>query len=263
MKLSVALCTYNGEKYLREQLDSIAAQLLPIDEVIACDDGSTDGTVSILREYADRRILPIRVIENKRQLGVTANFEEAILACTGDIIFCSDQDDIWMTDKTKVVNDYFKVHPDIDFIFSDAQIIDANGALISENTFFDAFGMNGLKKVWDANLKFEIFNIGNRAAGCTAAFRKNLTDYAIPFVGNVNMLHDEQLAVAAIKKGTAGAIFQSLVKYRQHGKNSCGFPLDWLSEKRNQRGDIQVVSRPRPVSYRFTSTKFPPPLAVM
>lgn len=117
MKLSVALCTYNGEKYLREQLDSIAAQLLPIDEVVVCDDGSTDGTVSILREYADRRTLPIRVIGNKRQLGVTANFEKAILACTGDIIFCSDQDDIWMPDKTQVITEYFDNHPSMDFVF--------------------------------------------------------------------------------------------------------------------------------------------------
>lgn len=259
IKLSVALCTYNGAEYLREQLDSIAEQDVKVDEVIVCDDGSTDDTVLILREYADKKILPIKIVENNKQLGVIANFEQAILACTGDIIFCSDQDDIWMPYKTKVIKDYFKGHSDIDFVFSDAKFIDADGDLISEKSLFDALCMNDLKKAWNANLKFEIFNIGNRAAGCTVAFRKNLMDYAMPFIQNVNMLHDEQLAVAAIKKGTAGAIFKSLIKYRLHDKNVCGLPLELLSKKKNQRGCIQTISRAYTVSYRFTSTNYPSP----
>lgn len=87
---------------------------------------------------------------------------------------------------------------------TDAELIDKDGKLLSENTFFDAFGMNDLKNAWDANLKFEIFNIGNRAAGCMVAFRINLKEYALPFVRNIDMLHDEQLAVAAIKKARQG-----------------------------------------------------------
>jgi len=92
--ISVALCTYNGELYLREQLESILKQTFPPDEIIICDDGSTDTTIKILEEFRRKSFIPVKVYYNKENLGVSKNFEKAISLCSGDIIFLSDQDDV-------------------------------------------------------------------------------------------------------------------------------------------------------------------------
>ena len=86
-KISVALCTYNGEIYLREQLESILEQTLPPDEIIICDDGSTDATIKILEEFRRKSFTSVKVYCNKENLGVSKNFEKAISLCSGDIIF--------------------------------------------------------------------------------------------------------------------------------------------------------------------------------
>ena len=93
--VSVALCTYNGERYLQEQLDSIYNQVMLVDEIIICDDNSQDNTLRIAHQFKDTHPeLRIRIIENKNNMGVVKNFEKAISSCNGDIIFWSDQDDI-------------------------------------------------------------------------------------------------------------------------------------------------------------------------
>jgi len=245
MKLSVALCTFNGAKYLREQLNSIAEQDVKVDEVIACDDSSTDDTVSILREYADRKILPIKIVENNRQLGVTANFEQAILACTGDIIFCSDQDDIWMLDKTKVITEYFDHHPSIDFVFTDAELVGNDGERLTDKSLFDTGGLKSLAKMWDAGLMFEITNtLGNHTTGCTMALRKSMTQYAFPLKKGTNILHDFQLAIAAMKNGSIGMIHQCLIKYRLHGKNVCGIGNNWTLNAKKEPKWIKSLTEP-------------------
>ncbi len=100
MKTSVAMCTYNGESYLDEQLQSILEQTEPIDEIVICDDGSIDKTLSIIEKFI-KAGTPIRLILNQKNLGYTRNFEKAICLCSGDIIFLADQDDIWMPEKVK------------------------------------------------------------------------------------------------------------------------------------------------------------------
>lgn len=100
MKLSVALCTYNGESFLQQQLDSILQQELSVDEIVICDDGSTDRTISIIESYKQRYHYPTFILEqNKKNKGVRKNFEYAISLCSGDIIFLSDQDDVWQCEK--------------------------------------------------------------------------------------------------------------------------------------------------------------------
>ena len=96
LHISVAMCTYNGGKYLREQLISIAKQARLPDELIVCDDVSNDATLQILNEFQKMAPFPIRIHRNGVRLGVTKNFEQAIALCNGDIIALSDQDDVWM-----------------------------------------------------------------------------------------------------------------------------------------------------------------------
>jgi glycosyltransferase involved in cell wall biosynthesis len=97
MKISIALCTYNSSKYLREQLKSLEEQTLKADEVVICDDKSDNDTMQIINEYKDK--LNIKLTVNKTNLGVTKNFERAISLCEGDIIFLCDQDDVWNKNK--------------------------------------------------------------------------------------------------------------------------------------------------------------------
>ena len=110
MKTSVALCTYNGEKYIKYQLDSILNQTVPIDEIIICDDGSTDSTISILNSYREQYPSIFKIHTNENNLRSVKNFEKAISLCSNEFIFLSDQDDIWADHKVKIHLDFFKKH---------------------------------------------------------------------------------------------------------------------------------------------------------
>src|SRR5580698_1985958 len=99
MKLSVALCTYNGERFLPEQLASIREQSRLPDELVICDDASADQSVAIATRFAERAPFPVRIEANSRNLGSTPNFARAIELCNGDAIVLSDQDDVWLPDK--------------------------------------------------------------------------------------------------------------------------------------------------------------------
>jgi glycosyltransferase involved in cell wall biosynthesis len=124
LKLSVALCTYNGAKYLKEQLDSIGRQTRLPDELVICDDRSTDGTPGIVSQFAAEARFPVAFTVNKVNLGATKNFEKAIGRCTGDIILQSDQDDVWLDKKLELIEGIFLNNPDVRAIFSDAEVVD-------------------------------------------------------------------------------------------------------------------------------------------
>src|ERR671927_271278 len=98
-KFSVAMCTYNGARFVREQLASIAAQTRPPDELVVCDDCSTDATLECIREFARTAPFPVRVVENEKNAGSTKNFERAVELCEGDFIALADQDDVWLPEK--------------------------------------------------------------------------------------------------------------------------------------------------------------------
>lgn len=223
MRLSVALCTYNGRLYIEQQLDSIAGQELPVDEIVVCDDNSSDETVSIVELFSLKHSeISIKIYRNNSQLGVIKNFEKAISLCSGDIIFCSDQDDIWMPQKTSIFINTFNADNKLDLIFSNAFLIDSNNFLFSGYTLFDIWGLKGnILKAWKKNMYFEIMNKGNRITGATVAFRKTFADCVLPFK-RTDILHDEQLAIQAIKRNSLGMIEDCLTKYRIHSSNVCG-----------------------------------------
>lgn len=124
MRISVALCTYNGERFLRQQLASMADQDRPPDEVVVCDDGSTDETVSILEDFAANGHFPVRIHRNAQNLGSTKNFERAIGLCEGDVIATADQDDRWLPRKLAAIAEIFEKSPDVGLVFSNAELID-------------------------------------------------------------------------------------------------------------------------------------------
>lgn len=229
MKLSVAICTFNGERFIEEQLLSIVNQELPVDEIAICDDGSKDHTIEIVRSIADKNPHVSWIIQrNIRNLGVTKNFERALSLCTGDVCFLSDQDDIWMPSKTKKITSYFEKHPNVNLVFTDAEIIDEHSQMRTGKTLFDVVGFRRLLEAWDAGLQFEIENIRQRFTGCTFGIRKSFIEKCMPFATDMNHFHDSQLVYRSILDDCNGYIDECLVKYRLHQDNVCG--LGWKIE---------------------------------
>lgn len=231
MNISVAICTYNGAGFLREQLNSILNQNLPVDEIVLCDDISTDSTLQIVEECRKSelgRCLSWIVEVNETRLGVRDNFAKALSLCSGDYIFLSDQDDIWRSDKTELMVGYLNNHPNVDLLFTDAKLIDENGVTKWHHTLFDVCGLRQLKEPWNAGLQFEIENVLQRLLGATFLMRKAFCMRCLPFYDECVNYHDGQIAMRAVVEGTSALIDECLICYRIHDNNVVG-----LGGKRN------------------------------
>src|SRR5438270_9952995 len=117
LTMSVAMCTFNGEAFLDAQLESIGAQGRPPDELIVCDDGSTDRSREIIAQFARRFAFPTRVTVNQTNLGSTRNFEQAISLCSSNVVVLADQDDIWYPNKLKSIEKPFLQSQDVVAVF--------------------------------------------------------------------------------------------------------------------------------------------------
>lgn len=220
MKISVALCTYNGERFLHKQIDSILDQTVQVDEIIVCDDCSTDGTQSILSEYQNRFPGIIKIHINKKNLRSVKNFEKAISLCTGDIIFLSDQDDIWHPDKAKDFLKVFEENPNIEVITSNALTINELGETIEKNTIWNIFNL--FKQHNIPYTYFGVINlVGNIATGANMAFRKTIVNDILPFPDN-HFHHDEWIALVSSFKNTFHFIDDKKSCYRIHNEQQVG-----------------------------------------
>lgn len=228
MSLSVALCTYNGAKYIESQLRSILEQTVPVGEVVVCDDGSTDGTVEIIKAISKQTEIPISIYINNPNLGVCANFDKAIKLCKGDLIFLSDQDDIWMPNKVETVQRWFEDHPEKEAVYTDAVFMDSEGnAIYPSESVFSLLGMTLLARKWfEKGFALELFMKTNRAVGATMAIRSSLIgNYRLDYTAtssNFRPLHDFLIATSAIERESLGFIDKSLIKYRLHNGQNCG-----------------------------------------
>ena len=130
MKISVALATYNGGRFLNDQLQSIAAQDRRPDELVVCDDGSSDETPAMLWKFAATCPFEVRLEMNGRHLGAGGNFSRAVASCRGDVIALCDQDDVWLPAKLARLESAFAADTRTGFVFSDATLIDAESRLL-------------------------------------------------------------------------------------------------------------------------------------
>lgn len=200
--ISVCMATYNGEKYLKEQIDSILIQLSIEDELIISDDGSMDTTLSILASYNDPRI---HYMENKGKHGVVSNFENALKHAVGDYIFLCDQDDIWNYDKVKIVISKLKTN---DLVVHDAELIDKDGKSMKKNYYSLMHQGTGFL----SNL------IKTRFLGCCMAFTKEVKEACLPFPKGIAG-HDFWIGIYSILKFKVIFIDDILIKYRRHENN--------------------------------------------
>ncbi|MGH1547841.1 glycosyltransferase family 2 protein [Leifsonia poae] len=224
--ISVALCTYNGARFIRRQLAGILAQTLPPAQLVVSDDASADDTVSIVeQELAAHRASgaptpELVLLRNETALGVTANFEQALRACTGELIALSDQDDEWEPDKLERMAAYFAQRPGLGFLHTDATLIDDDG-LPAGGTLFGVLEVTDEERAAvHSGHAFDVFVRRNLATGATAMVTADLLRSALPFPAE--WVHDEWLAVQAAARGRLELSERPLTRYRRHDENQIG-----------------------------------------
>lgn len=221
MKISVALCTYNGEKFIQKQLDSILNQEnYIVDEIIICDDQSNDSTIEIINKYIEDYPKIIKLFQNEINLGSTKNFEKAIKICQGNYIFLSDQDDIWDKNKVNETIEVFNENSGCQGVFTNADLINEDDEMIESSTLWDSifFLESELPKPIDL---FDIIaKNGNIVTGATLCIKKEVKDFIFPFTDEV--LHDEWIAILLSIKKTLCYSRQNLISYRIHKKQQVG-----------------------------------------
>ncbi len=238
--ISVAMCTFNGERFIEAQLRSILAQSTPVDEIVISDDGSTDATIAIAVRVLDAHpSISYRVIPNEVALGVTKNFEQAVCSTSGDLIVLSDQDDVWYPDRIERAESRFEADEHLLLLHAEARLVGADGEPLGA-TLFEALEATA----WEldsisSGRAIDVFLRRNLALGAAIMFRRHLLEAALPF--DPHWVHDEWLAViaAATGDGTVDFIPEPVIDYRQHGANQIGV------RKLSFRGKVGRLMQPR------------------
>lgn len=221
MAYSVAMCTYNGEKYIRQQLDSILGQTIKPDEIIVCDDGSTDETRNILDEYQQKHPNIFKVYHNEVNLRSVKNFEKAISLCTQDIIFLSDQDDLWVENKAEIMLKYFEDNPNINALATNGYCLDENGKIHDKYSVWDV--PRFLRELGlPVNYYEMITYVSNIATGASMAFRARIKPNIIPFPVIKGYHHDEWIATITSQNGNFELLDEKLFYYRIHAEQQVG-----------------------------------------
>lgn len=203
--ISVCIATYNGEKFISQQLVSILSQLADNDEIIISDDGSKDNTINIINSFKDNRIT---LVVNSGNHGYTPNFMNALKNAKGDYIFLSDQDDVWLPNKVDICVEYLKTN---DAVFHDAFVVDSNNNIIQDSLTYTRPSYSSLIG--------NLYKMGH--LGCCTAFRRKIIDYAIPFPSNYDLCsHDDWLVEMSCAFGKVANIKDKLIYYRRHGNNT-------------------------------------------
>ena len=203
------MATYNGGKFIREQLESILSQLpLAGAEIVIADDGSTDDTLAVVESLGDARI---RVLRAEKHLGVIYNYERALQASKGEIIFLADQDDIWLPGKVEKV---LAALNDADLVIHDAWMLRPSD---SQESSWTRSGKLSDVRAYRSGVVANWWK--NAFTGCCMAFRRSILDKALPFPKNLPM-HDQWLGLVAEKNFKVKSMEEQLVEYRQHSTNA-------------------------------------------
>ena len=229
--LSIALCTYNGTNYLQEQLDSIAAQTRLPDELVICDDRSSDNTVDIIKLFASKVAFPVHLYINEKNLKTIKNFEKAISLCRGDVIVLSDQDDVWKPYKVESILTAFREHPGSGYVFSNAELVDENLRSLGSSLWKSQGIEDSVIKEYNPGEQVRILLKKNLVWGVTMAFRSSLKELILP-ISQSFFMHDAWIALLASCAGFYGVpLSDSLVYYRQHTTQQVGSKDNTLIDK--------------------------------
>lgn len=222
MKISVCMATHNGERYIREQMESIISQLAPGDELIVSDDSSTDATLEIVRSLQEPRI---RLYPGNTFFSPISNFEHALKQVTGDIILLSDQDDVWLENRVEHIRGKFRNPPHRWYlVVTDGMVVDEQEQ-VTHPSIFEIVGSGPglLKNLWN-----------NRYMGCCMAFTRELLEVALPFPRNLPM-HDMWLGQLCERVGVTEFVPVPTILYRRHEASQTEFKVrlrPWLQIRR-------------------------------
>ncbi|WP_020601979.1 glycosyltransferase family 2 protein [Spirosoma spitsbergense] len=201
--ISVCVASYNGEFFIRRQLQSILEQIGVDDEIIVSDDGSTDNTLQVINSFGDPRI---RIVVNEYRQGPVGNYENALKHTSGDYVFLADQDDIWLPDKVLILSSLLKSY---DLVLSDCEVVDNFGTVLHASFFNFRRSRQGFLR----NL------YRNSYMGCCMAFRREVLLYVLPFPNYIHM-HDWWIGLLVEVKGNAFFYRKPLIQYVRHGSNA-------------------------------------------
>ncbi|HEY3028080.1 MAG TPA: glycosyltransferase family 2 protein [Pyrinomonadaceae bacterium] len=220
--ISTAMCTYNGALFLQEQLASIAAQTRPPDELLVCDDFSSDETRQILEHFAAGAPFPVRLHFNKTNLGSNKNFEQAISLCEGDVIALCDHDDIWHHEKLAVMESVLAAQPEAALVFTNGDVVDENSQPANYTLWQGVnFGTRSQAKV-RAGQAFEALAERASITGAAMAFRARFTRLVLPIPDGIGFVHDEWIALLIAASAKLAMVDKPLIKYRRHARQQIG-----------------------------------------
>lgn len=220
--ISVCMATYNGDKYIKQQVESILCQLSANDEIIVSDDGSKDDTLGIIKSLNDPRI---HIYINEGKHGFVGNFNNAFLHAKGDYIFLSDQDDYWLPGKVKTVMGYLT--NGIDLVTHNADLVDGEGRYLGSDYFSHLHSKTGFwANMWKT-----------RFLGCCMCFNRKVLDKCMPMPKHI-VAHDYWIGMMALKHFNVKFIDDKLLCYRRHGGN-----VSPSSEKSNESWWYRIVEK--------------------
>lgn len=218
--VSVAMCTYNGAGFLSEQLDSILRQTELPEELVVCDDDSTDETVPLLEAFARSAPFRVEIHRNQSRLGYAQNFAKCIGLCRGDLIVLTDQDDVWFPDRIQETRATFATNPDIAFTFSDAPLIDDNGRDLGRTVYENLPLMRqDRRRLRDGTSVLPMILRWGGVYGCTMAFRSSFLPIILPVPETWS--HDVWISLVLSAIGPSARI-KPVTKYRQHSSQFVG-----------------------------------------
>ena len=220
--ISVCMATYNGEKFIKEQIDSILSQLSDDDELVVSDDGSKDRTLDIISSYNDKRI---RILHHSAPHGFVHNFENALGNAKGDYIFLSDQDDYWIPGKVKTAMGYLTSGTDL--VIHNAELVDGKGQPLGTDYYSCMHSKTGFwANIWKT-----------RTLGCCMCFNRKVLENSMPMPKHI-VAHDYWIGMIALKHFKVKFIEDKLLCYRRHGGN-----VSPSSEKSNESWWYRIVEK--------------------
>jgi len=238
-RISVAMCTYNGGGFLPEQLTSIAMQNRLPDELVVCDDGSSDDSLELLQRFADQVSFPVRIIRNAENLGSSRNFEKGISLSRGDILVLADQDDIWYPHKLELLERCFTTKPAACVAaFSDADMVDRVSRPLHQ-TLWNAVGFTaGERQRFAAGYGWNVLIKHPVVTGATLAFRRDQCSYLLPI--HEGIAHDRWISFLLSVRGEIALVADPLIQYRTHRQQQIGVEAQGVRKRVQQarrRGD--------------------------
>lgn len=222
--VSIAVCTYNGERFLQAQLDSLLAQSRRPDQIVIRDDVSSDGTLALLQAFVPRAEaagIAVDLQVNPQNVGYRSNFDGALRACSGELIFLCDHDDVWHADKLQRFCAAFAARPALLALHCDAQLIDAAGQPLP-GALFDALHYTAAERArMHAGDGFRLMLKRNLMTGAAMAFRRQVLADALPLPAS-GWVHDAWIGTLAAMRGQIDSLPDALIGYRLHGNNQLG-----------------------------------------